>query len=359
MSLTNSLISLSDNWSSLIKPSSVRVVDSILDPHTSEIFIEPLETGFALTLGNALRRVMLSSLQGSAVYGIEIDGVAHEFSAVPGVLEDVVDIVLNVSSVRVKLFSQAEKCLRLKAKGPCNVIAGMIEGAASDDQGFRVINHDAHICTLGNNANLDMKIYVKCGRGYTPSSIQGSNSFIKKGVPVAQRSIGFISVDALFSPVRRVSYRVENSRVGQFTDYDRLVMSISTDGSIKPREALALSSRILQDQFQPFIDFEDVYDAKPMASRDVLPYDPALLKKVDELDLSVRSYNCLKNENIVYLGDLVQKSESEMLKTPNFGRKSLNEIKSVLASYGLSLGMYVPNWPPESIEDLITKYAND
>ncbi|MDN5248026.1 MAG: DNA-directed RNA polymerase subunit alpha [Wolbachia endosymbiont of Tyrophagus putrescentiae] len=321
-----------------------------------DIILEPLESGFALTLGNALRRVMLSSLKGCAVYGIKIEGVTHEFTSVRGVREDVTDIVLNMSMLRCKLEGTSNKCLTLNVKGPCQVLAGMIEA----DEQCEVVNKDLLICTLGQNAQLSMSIYVAAGKGYLPVAKCKENECLK--LMSEQDLVGFIPVNALYSPVKRVSYKTENSRVGQVTDKDKLILSVETDGTISPARAVDFAARILQEQLQPFIS-TDIICKKQQSSLSSgakdLGYDPILLRKVDELELSVRSHNCLKNENITYIGDLVQKTEGEMLRTANFGRKSLNEIKMVLTNFGLSLGMEVQNWPPKNIEELAKQHTDE
>ena len=345
-------ISMSDHWSKLTKPSSIKVVNHGNSLNKADLIIEPLESGFALTLGNALRRVMMSSLRGFAVYGVEIENVLHEFTSISGVREDVTDILLNISMMRLKLSGMDNKVLSLKVKGPCEVRSGMIE----DTPDCTILNKDLLICTLDQDVDFNIKMYVNSGKGYVPSVKRKSiNKFGLNDVPV-----NFIATNALYSPIKKASFRVESSRIGQFTDYDRLIMSVETDHSILPDEAVALAARILQDQFQQFINFDETDEPHhKVDTKDVLPYDSNLLRKVDELELSVRSYNCLKNDNITYIGDLVQKTESDMLRTPNFGRKSLNEINELLASMNLHLGMKIANWPPESIESLSKQYSEE
>ncbi len=332
---------LQKNWKSLIQAGKqVQVSD---DPkRQATLVVEPLERGFGMTLGNALRRILLSSLQGAAVTSIQIEGVLHEFSSVPGVREDVTDIILNIKSLALRMHVEGPRRIRLRAQGPGEVRASQIETGAD----IEIMNPDLVICNLDRGAHLNMEMTVETGKGYIAAS-----ALRKEDTP-----IGLIPVDALFSPVRKVAYKVEHSRVGQVTDYDKLALSVETDGSISPEDAVAVSARILQDQLQLFINFEEprAVQVQEQVVGD-LPFNRNLLRKVDELELSVRSANCLKNDNIVYIGDLVQKSESEMLRTPNFGRKSLNEIKEVLQQMGLSLGMQIPNWPPENIEDLAKK----
>ncbi|CEI85277.1 DNA-directed RNA polymerase subunit alpha [Ehrlichia minasensis] len=343
-------ISMSDHWSKLTKPSSIRVESNGASPNKADLIIEPLESGFALTLGNALRRVMMSSLRGFAVYGVEIENVLHEFTSISGVREDVTDILLNISMMRVKLSGLNNKVLSLMVKGPCEVRSGMIP----DTDDCVILNKDLLICTLDQDVDFNIKMYVNSGKGYV-SAVKRKSVGKLSDVPV-----NFIATNALYSPIKKASFKVESSRIGQFTDYDRLVLSVETDGSILPDEAVALAARILQDQFQPFINFDETDEPhKKIDTKDSLPYDSNLLRKVDELELSVRSYNCLKNDNITYIGDLVQKTESDMLRTPNFGRKSLNEINELLASMNLHLGMKIANWPPESIESLSKQYSEE
>ncbi len=335
------MVQLSKNWNELIKPSKLMV--NLNSPNLAEILIEPLEPGFGLTLGNALRRVLLSSLQGAAITSIQIEGVVHEFSSIAGVKEDVTDVVLNFKGVIVHMEASERKKLSLNAVGPCVVTAGMIETGAD----VTILNPDHVICTLADGANLDVEITCETGNGYVPASQMRSDD----------DPIGLIPIDALFSPIKKAFYKVENTRVGQVTDYDKLILTVETNGVVTPELAVGLAARILQDQLQLFIAFEEVVEEK---SSDIeeLKFDPNLLRKVDELELSVRSQNCLKNDNIVYIGDLVIKTEGEMLKTPNFGRKSLNEIKEVLSTMSLTFGMAIPEWPPEKIEELAKKYEN-
>ena len=326
------------NWSALIKPEKL-VVDKKKDAaRLVRVVAEPLERGFGLTLGNALRRILLSSLQGAAVTSIQIDGVLHEFSSVPGVREDVTDIILNIKTLALRMNAEGQKRLRLRAEGPGPVTADQIEAGAD----VEILSPDLVICTLDKGAKLDMELTVSTGKGYVPA-VQNR---------IEDSPIGLIPVDSIFSPVRKVSYKVDNTRVGQVTDYDKLTMDIETDGSVTPEDALAFASRILQDQLQLFINFDEPKPEQAQEDPSEPPFNRNLLRKVDELELSVRSANCLKNDNIVYIGDLVQKTEAEMLRTPNFGRKSLNEIKEVLSGMGLHLGMEILEWPPENIEDL-------
>ncbi len=333
------------NWKELIKPTRIEVAPGRDPQREATLVAEPLERGFGMTLGNALRRVLLSSLQGAAITSIHIDGVLHEFSSIPGVREDVTDIVLNMKDVVFRVHGEGPKRVRVHKTGPGTVVAGDIEETAD----VEVVNKDHPICTLDEDVELRMELTVNTGKGYVPAD---------QNRP-ADAPIGLIQVDSLYSPVRRVSYHVENTREGQTLDYDKLTLKVETDGSVSPEDAVAYAARILQDQFQIFINFEEPEVEQQEEKQPELAFNPALLKRVDELELSVRSANCLKNDNIVYIGDLIQKTEAEMLRTPNFGRKSLNEIKEVLAQMGLHLGMEVPNWPPENIEELAKKYENN
>lgn len=335
------MLSITKNWNALIKPSKLSCDEVNHNPNHAKIIVEPLERGFGLTLGNALRRILLSSLQGAAMTSVKISGVEHEFSAVEGVKEDMVDIVLNVKSMLVRMHTAEKRKVRLAATGPCVVTAGMID--AGHD--VEILNPDHTICTLASGSSIEMDFTCESGKGYVPAASSRD----------ADLPIGEIPVDAVFSPVKKVSYKVENARVGQVTDYDKLILEVETDGTMPPEMAVALSARILQDQLQFFITFEEVEEEKPEAEAS-LPFNPVLLRKVDEMELSVRSQNCLRNDNIVYIGDLVIRTEAEMLKTPNFGRKSLNEIKDILTSFGLKFGMEVTGWPPENLEELSKKY---
>ena len=302
------------NWQDLIKPSN--------------IVVEPLERGFGITLGNALRRVLLSSLQGAAVTAIKIDNVKHEFSSIEGVREDVSDIILNIKTLALRYDGETARRMTLKAEGPCEVTAAMIETGHD----VEIMNPELVICTLDKGAKLNMELTVGTGPEDCP--------------------IDLIPVDSIFSPIAKAVYQVENARVGQITNYDKLSLTVETNGAVSPEDAVALAARILTEQLKMFINFEEPEEDQEAEKKDELPFNRNLLRKVDELELSVRSANCLKNDNIVYIGDLVQKTEAEMLRTPNFGRKSLNEIKEVLSQMGLHLGMEVVGWPPENIESL-------
>ncbi len=335
---------LQRNWKQLIKPNKLDINVNGRNANVATVIAEPLERGFGHTLGNALRRILLSSLQGAAITSVKIEGVLHEFSSIPGVREDVTNLILNLKDLRLKSHSTERKRIVLSATGPGEVTAGQIQTGHD----VEVMNPELVICTLDKNAKLHIEMTVETGKGY----VSAANN------RPSDAPIGLIPVDALFSPVRKVAYKVENARVGNVTDYDKLILNVETDGSVGPEDAVALAARILQDQLQLFINFETKEEETKREEKDDLKFSPYLLKKVEELELSVRSANCLKNDNIVYIGDLVQKTEGEMLKTPNFGRKSLNEIKEVLGGMGLKFGMEVTGWPPENIEDLARKYED-
>ena len=329
------------NWQELIKPNKLEIKDDHSNENTVYLVAEPLERGFGLTLGNALRRVLLSSLQGSAITSIKIDGVLHEFSSIAGVREDVTDIILNIKDIAVNVHTDNAVKMTLKKTGPCVVTAADIETTAD----IEVLNPEIVICTLDKGIDIHIEFVAKTGRGYVSAEKNRAED----------EPIGLIPIDSLFSPVKRVSYNVENTREGQILDYDKLTLIVETDGSVRPEDAVAFSARVLQDQLDIFVNFEEPVAVVVEDKTPELTFNPSLLKKVDELELSVRSANCLKNDNIVYIGDLVQKSESEMLRTPNFGRKSLNEIKEVLTNMNLNLGQMIPEWPPENLEQLAKK----
>src|SRR5438046_4167778 len=330
------------NWQELISPNKLQVSVGADSRRSATVVAEPFERGFGVTLGNALRRILLSSLQGAAVQSVHIDGVLHEFSSIAGVREDVTDIVLNIKDIAIKMQGDGPKRMVVKKQGPGTVTAGDIQTVGD----IVVLNPDLVLCTLDEGAEIRMEFTVNTGKGYVPS---------ERNRP-EDAPIGLIPVDSIYSPVRRGSYKIENTREGQILDYDKLIMTVETNGSMSPEDAVAYAARILQDQLSVFINFDEPSKIVHEDIRPELEFNAALLKKVDELELSVRSANCLKNDNIVYIGDLIQKSEAEMLRTPNFGRKSLNEIKEVLAQMGLHLGMEVPNWPPEHIEELAKRY---
>ena len=326
------------NWQELIKPNKLNVEPGDDPRCVATVVAEPLERGFGLTLGNALRRVLLSSLQGAAVTSVQIEGVLHEFSSVPGVREDVTDMILNIKSLALQMHGEEPKRMRLEASGPGEVTAAQIDAG----HGIEIFDPSLVICTLDQGAKLAMELTVESGKGYLAATHSAEEESV----------IGLIPVDALFSPVRKVAFRVDDTRVGQVTDFDKLSMDIETNGTVSPEDAVALAARILQDQLQLFINFEEPRSAVEEEHLEEPAFNRNLLRKVDELELSVRSANCLKNDNIIYIGDLVQKTEQEMLRTPNFGRKSLNEIKEVLGHMGLHLGMEITDWPPENIEEL-------
>jgi len=336
-------VTIQRNWQELIKPTKLEIVSGD-NARVASVIAEPLERGYGLTLGNALRRVLLSSLQGAAVTAIQIDGILHEFSSLPGVREDMTDLVLNVKEIALRMDSEGAKRLTLTKQGPATVTAGDIKVTGD----IEVLNPELVICHLDDGAEINIEFTVNTGKGYVSAD---------KNRP-EDAPIGYIPVDSLFSPVRRVSYKVDATRAGESLDKDKLTLQVETNGAVTPEDAVAYAARILQDQLAVFVNFEEPTREKAQDTVPELAFNPALLKKVDELELSVRSANCLKNDNIVYIGDLIQKTEAEMLRTPNFGRKSLNEIKEVLAQMGLHLGMDVANWPPENIDDLAKRYED-
>ncbi len=323
---------ISRNWTELIRPRRMEVDESTHTPFYGKFVCEPLERGFGITLGNSLRRVILSSLQGAAITSVKVDGVLHEFSTIPGVKEDVTDLILNLKQIRLKLYSEQPKTIRLEAVGEGEVHAGDI---LSDDT-VHIINPEQILATLSKEAHLSMNMKVEWGKGYVPAELNKRED----------DPIGTLALDAVFSPVRKVSYNITNARVGRRTDYDRLTMEIWTNGTIYPEDALAQASKILREQFLVFLNFEEeekiVHEEKPQLQPQI---NENLFRSVSELELSVRSANCLKNADIKYIGELVQRSEAEMLKTKNFGRKSLNEIKEILSDMDLHLGMAIPNFP--------------
>ncbi|MDR2416867.1 MAG: DNA-directed RNA polymerase subunit alpha [Holosporales bacterium] len=327
-------------WQDLIKPYRLQVEAQGERRRVATIVAEPLERGFGVTLGNSLRRILLSSLTGAAVTSIKIDGVLHEFSVLPGVLEDVTDIVLNIKELVLTSSTAGVQHISVSAVGPCEVRASMIETRGV----VTVLDPDHLICTLDAGAKFAMEMTIETGRGYVPAERNRAED----------TPIGTLPVDSIFSPVRKVSYKVDNTRVGNATDYDKLTLSVETNGAISPEDAVAVAARILQDQLQQFVGC-NLDEPAPLVDDkldNLLPCDPNLLRRIEELEFSVRVINCLKGENIVYVGDLVQCSENKMLRTPNFGRKSLNEIKEVLAQMELTLGMKIPGWPPENIDEL-------
>ncbi len=323
------------NWRALIRPKSLEVEQDSLSSTYGKFVGEPFERGFGLTIGNALRRILLSSLQGSAITSLYIEGAKHEFTTLPEVVEDVTEIILNLKGVRLRVDSHEPQELSISKKGEGPVKASDI---VVNDK-VTVLNPDHHIATISGNGKLVMRLSVSRGKGYEPAA-RGPN------LPVE-----WMPIDALFSPIRKVNYVVTNARVGQVTDYDKLTLEVWTDGSIGPADAVAYAAKILKEQLQIFINFEEL-DEEPYEDDgdESEPFNENLLRSVDELELSVRSANCLANANIRLIGELVQRSEAEMLKTKNFGRKSLKEIKEILAEMGLSLGMKLENWPPKYLQ---------
>ena len=325
---------MQQNWRELTKPKKLEIDDKRLTPTYAKLEFEPLERGFGTTLGNSLRRILLSSLRGAAITSVRFDGTLHEFSTLPGVTEDVTDIVLNLKEVRFKLHDGAQQATaRIQVKGDREVTAADIQGGPE----LEVLNPGQHIATVAKGAELKAELVIKVGQGYVPAERNKEET----------DPVGTVVVDSIFSPVRKVNFVVTNARVGQRTDYDHLTLEIQTDGSIRPEDALALAARILKDQLSVFINFEEPKESVSTAEdQRISELNENLFRTVDELELSVRSANCLQNADIRYIGELVQKTEAEMLKTKNFGRKSLNEIKELLAEMGLSLGMRLENFPP-------------
>jgi len=325
------------NWRDLIKPKKVQVEAETLSSTYGKFVAEPFERGFGTTLGNSLRRVLLSSLQGGAICSVRIKGVLHEFSAIPGVTEDVTDIILNLKGVRLKLHGNEQRMVRIVHKGEGVIHARDI----LTDPNVEILNPDHHIATCSKDANLEMEMVVKIGKGYVPADRNRDE----------RAPVGTIPIDSIYSPINKVNFGVSNARVGQMTDYDKLTIELWTDGSVKPEDALAFAAKILKDQLTIFINFdeeaEEVEEFEQEEDRDRI--NENLYRAVDELELSVRSANCLKNAGIKLIGELVSRSEAEMLKTQNFGRKSLNEIKDVLADMGLTLGMNLDNFPDPEI----------
>jgi len=330
------------NWRDLIKP-KVEVDSDSLSPTYGKFVVEPLERGFGITIGNSLRRILLSSLQGAAITAVRIKDVLHEFSTIPGVREDVTDIVLNLKEVRVKLHDGTQETARIEARGERVVTAGdLIVGP-----NVEILNPSQHIATLSKDGKLEAELTIKTGRGYVPAERNK-----EEGAP-----IGTIPIDAIFSPIRKVNYTVTNARVGQRADYDRLALEVWTDGTVRPEDAVAYAARILQDQLSVFISFEEQPEEVPAEAEKGPSLNENLFRPVAELELSVRAANCLQNADIKYIGELVQRTEGEMLKTKNFGRKSLNEIKELLREMGLDFGMKLENFP--SREELDARWAKE
>src|SRR5437764_12629265 len=326
---------IAKNWRDLIKPRGLHVEQDTLTDTYGKFVAEPLERGFGITLGNALRRVLLSSLQGAAMTSVRIEGVEHEFTTISNVAEDVTDIILNLKEVLLRMHSTEEKTIRIEVEGPKEVKAGDIVV----DQDVEVLNPGHHLFTISEGGRVRMEMSARRGRGYVPAERN----------KVAGTPIGVIPIDSLFSPIKKVNYQVTNARVGQQTDYDKLALEVWTDGSVKPQDAVAYAAKLIKEQVSVFINFDEteepIIEEAPKAEPKL---NENLFKSVDLLELSVRSANCLQQANIKTIGDLVQKTEAEMLKTKNFGRKSLKEIKEILAEMGLSLGMKLENWPPKS-----------
>jgi DNA-directed RNA polymerase subunit alpha len=325
------------NWRDLIKPKKLQVDADLLTNKYGKFYAEPFERGFATTLGNSLRRVLLSSLQGAAVVSVRIKGVLHEFSAIPGVTEDVTDIILNLKGVRFKMFGNESRVIRILHKGEGVISAGNI----ISDANIEVLNPEHHIATCSKDAQLEMELVVKLGKGYVPADRNRDE----------RAPVGTIPIDAIFSPIQKVNFSVTNARVGQITDYDKLTLEVWTDGSVKPEDAVAFAAKILKEQLSMFINFDE--ESEPteeiVQEEEREKFNENLYRSVDELELSVRSANCLKNAGIKQIGELVSRTEAEMLKTQNFGRKSLNEIKDILLEMGLTLGMKLENFPDPDI----------
>ena len=327
-------MNMQKNWRSLIRPKKIEVDEKSHGRSYGEFTIQPLEKGFGITLGNSLRRVLLSSIRGAAIVSVKFDGVLHEFSTIPGVKDDVTDIILNLKGVRVKLHQDATKVIHLDVTKEGAITAGDIQ----TDGAVEILNPDHYIATLSSKAHLKADLTVKMGKGYVPAKMEKE----------PDQSEGTINIDSIFSPIQKVTYTVTHARVGQITDYDRLILEVWTDGSVTPEDAVAYAAKILKEQLDVFINFEEIHEEEERGEvEEKGKINENLLRSVDELELSVRSANCLKNAGINLIGELVQKSEAEMLKTKNFGRKSLNEIKEILSEMGLSLGMKI-DFPPWS-----------
>ncbi|MEM6531429.1 MAG: DNA-directed RNA polymerase subunit alpha [Myxococcota bacterium] len=332
---------MQSNWRDLIRPKHLLVDRESLTPNYGKFFAEPLERGFGITLGNSLRRVLLSSLQGAAISAVRIDGALHEFTSIPDVTEDVTDIILALKDVLVKTHATEPRVLKVDVQAPEKEELKVTASDLIGDDAVEVLNSDHHIATVAPGGHLAMEVMVRRGRGYVPAD--------KNKTP--NMAVGWIPIDSLFSPIRKVSFNVTNARVGQQTDYDKLTLEAWTDGSVAPDDAVALAAKILKEQLTVFINFEEeeeleITEDTPSETQ----FNENLLRSVDELDLSVRAENCLQSANIKYIGDLVQKTEAEMLKTKNFGRKSLKEIKELLSEMGLSLGMKLDSWPPKELK---------
>ncbi len=323
------------NWRNLIRPKGLIVDRDVSTPRYGKFVLEPLERGYGVTLGNSLRRILLSSLQGAAISAVKIEGAQHEFVSLPDVKEDGTDIVLNLKEISIRLHEGQQKTAYISKQGPCFVTAKDIQG----DAAIEILDPEQHICTVAEGGLFKAELTIRRGRGYVPAL-----QFREEGQPV-----GTVPIDALFSPVRKVNYHVTNARVGQQTDYDKLMMEVWTNGGVSPEDALGIAAKILKEQFTVFINFpEDLEPELPETEETSDKLNDNLMRSVEELELSVRSANCLANANIRHIGDLVQRTESEMLKTKNFGRKSLKEIKEILGEMGLSLGMKLDSWSSKS-----------
>lgn len=320
------------NWRALIRPRQLETDETASSETIGRFACEPLERGFGVTLGNALRRILLSSLQGVAITAVRIEGVLHEFSSIPGVIEDMSDIVLNLKEVRLRMHTEGPKTIRIRKKGPGLLIAGDL---AAEDSSVDVLNPNHKVATLSADADIEMEITIGTGKGYVRAEMNKTEDM----------PIGVIPIDSVFAPVKKVNYTVTPARIGRATDFDRLNLDVTTDGTVAPIDALAYAAKILKEQLTIFINFDEPVEAPATHIEEPTPINPNLFKSVDELELSVRSANCLQNANIRYIGELIQRTEGEMLKTKNFGRKSLNEIKEVLASMDLELGMGAENFP--------------
>ena len=323
----------SKNWRELIKPKRIQIDQDSYSKYYGKFVCEPLERGFGITIGNALRRILLSSLQGAAIVSVKFDGVLHEFSTIPGVFEDVTDIILNLKEINLKIIDEEEAVIHLSVEGKGEVKAGDIETHGL----VEILNPEQHIATMNKEAKLNMEMVVRTGKGYVPAEKNKSKD----------QAIGVIPMDAIFSPIQKINHVVTNARVGQITDYDKLTLEVWTDGTVIPEDAVAFAAKILKEQMNPFINFDE--EPEPVEEEEEEKEEKLnenLFRPVSELELSVRSANCLKNANITLIGELVQKTEAEMLKTKNFGRKSLNEIKSILEEMGLLLGMKLDDFPP-------------
>ncbi len=318
------------NWRDLVRPKRLEVEDGKLSDTYGKFSCEPLEAGYGITLGNSLRRVLLSSLQGAAITTVRIEGALHEFTTVDGVVEDVADVILNIKALRLHMDDATPRTLTLDVQAEGPVTAGQIEAPT----GVTILDPEQHIATLSKGGRLRLEMTCEMGRGYRTADQNKT-----EGQP-----IGVIPIDSLFSPIRKVNYRVTNARVGQRTDFDRLILEVWTDGSVRPDDAVAFAAKILKEQLAIFINREELEESQSQVAAPDDQLNEYLWRSVDELELSVRSANCLQNANIHYIGDLVQRTEADMLKTKNFGRKSLKEIKEILSQMGLSLGMNIPNW---------------